>query len=128
MSGRTRLAVLAGLIAVAVVAFAIARSGGSNDNNKGGGAGAATRPRVIRVVKGKPLGGIQKIEVKQGSPVRLVVESDVADEVHIHGYDFHKDVARGGSVRFDFPAKISGAFVIELENAKQQIAELEVTP
>jgi hypothetical protein len=31
-------------------------------------------------------------------------------------------------VRFSFPAKIDGKFVIELENAGQQIASLQVEP
>ena len=54
--------------------------------------------------------------------------SDVADEIHIHGYDLKRDVAKGGSARFSFPATIEGRFEIELENAGTQIADLEVTP
>jgi hypothetical protein len=60
--------------------------------------------------------------------VRFKVTSDVADEIHVHGYDVHKDVEAGGSVTFDFPGKIDGRFVVELENAGEQIAQLEVTP
>ncbi|MDX6643453.1 MAG: hypothetical protein QOD76_1415, partial [Solirubrobacteraceae bacterium] len=52
----------------------------------------------------------------------------VSDEIHVHGYDFHKDVNAGGNVRFDFPAKISGGFVVELEKRGEQIAELKVQP
>ena len=39
-----------------------------------------------------------------------------------------EDVEAGGSVSFSFPASIDGAFEIELENAKEQIAELTVEP
>ena len=66
--------------------------------------------------------------VKKGQPVRFTVKSDVADEIHVHGYNFHKDVAKGGSVSFAFPATIDGEFVIELESRSEQIASLKVLP
>jgi hypothetical protein len=74
------------------------------------------------------VGGVQKITVKKGGRVRFKVVSDTADEIHVHGYDFHKDVTAGGSVSFDFPAKIDGVFVIELEKRSEQIASLQVNP
>jgi hypothetical protein len=83
---------------------------------------------TVRVVKAMPAGGVQSLNVKKGGHIHLVVQSDTADEIHIHGYDVHKDVARNGSATFDFPAKIDGKFVIELENHKQQIASLTVQP
>ena len=51
-----------------------------------------------------------------------------SDEIHVHGYNFHKDVKAGGSVSFSFPAKIDGEFVIELESRGEQIASLVVNP
>ena len=60
--------------------------------------------------------------------MRLRVRSDVADEIHIHGYDLKKDVAARGSVQFRFTARIEGRFEIELEDAGTQIASLEVNP
>jgi hypothetical protein len=46
----------------------------------------------------------------------------------VHGYDFHKDVRKNGSVSFNFPAKIGGGFVVELESRGEQIADLKVRP
>ena len=46
----------------------------------------------------------------------------------MHGYDLMKDVPKGGSVSFSFKGSIEGRFVVELEDHKQQIAELDVTP
>ncbi|MEA2155903.1 MAG: hypothetical protein QOE11_2043 [Solirubrobacteraceae bacterium] len=83
---------------------------------------------TIKIVNAKPAGGEQTLDVKKGGKIHLVVQSDTADEIHIHGYDFHKDVARNSSVTFDFPAKIDGQFIIELEAAKQEIAKLKVEP
>lgn len=85
-------------------------------------------PVTIRVLikGGKPVGGIRRATVKKGQEVAIVVHSDVADEVHVHGYDLHKDVEAGGSVRIVFPATITGVFEAELESRKLQIIEFTV--
>ena len=85
-------------------------------------------PVTIRVLVkgGKPVGGIQRATVKKGQKVAIVVHSDVADEVHVHGYDLHKDVEPGGTVRIVFPATITGVFEAELESRKLQIVQLTV--
>jgi hypothetical protein len=109
----------AAVLALSVVA--VAGCGSGSDASKNLNA-------TVRVVNAKPAGGEQTLDVKKGGAIHLVVQSDTADEIHIHGYDFHKEVARNGSVTFDFPAKIDGQFVIELENHKQEIAKLKVEP
>jgi hypothetical protein len=81
---------------------------------------------TIRIVGGKPVGGITRETVKESALVDLVVHSDVADEVHLHGYDLHQDVKPGGTARIRFQAKIPGVFEAELENRKLQILELTV--
>jgi FtsP/CotA-like multicopper oxidase with cupredoxin domain len=142
MSTGARLGILAGIIAVAIVALVIA-GGGSDDKSSNTDTTAATTAATtttpqakpagpptytVTVKNAKPVGGIKQITVKKGDQVRLVVKSDTADEIHVHGYDFMKDVEAGGSVRFNFKANIDGGFEIELENRKQQIAELTVEP
>jgi hypothetical protein len=89
---------------------------------------AANAPVTIRVVVkgGKPVGGIQRATVKKGQKVAIVVHSDVADEVHVHGYDLKKDVAAGGTVRIVFPATIVGEFEAELESRGLQIVDFTV--
>ena len=121
-----RAGLLALLVAVLVVAFVLAKSGNDNDNNSTSTTSAKSGPVVIHVVDGKPQGGVQKITVKKGDPVKFTVQSDVSDEIHVHGYNFHKDVEKGGSVSFNFPAKIEGIFDIELESRGEQIASLQV--
>jgi hypothetical protein len=145
MKTGTRWAVLGLVVVVAVVAFVIAQSGGGSSSSSkskttqaqapAGGTAvkstttpAAPAPKLI-VVKGqKPVGGVQDINVKKGDQVRFTVQSDSAQEVHVHGYDFHKTVPKNGSVSFSFPAKIDGGFVIELEKPGVQIASLKVQP
>jgi hypothetical protein len=120
LSGRQRAALLIAAIAVIVVAFVLISSGGSDD--KSGGS------TTVRVVDAKPDGGIKKLAFKKGDQVQFTVVSDTADEIHVHGYDLMKDVPKGGSVSFSFKGSIEGRFVVELEDHKQQIAELDVTP
>jgi len=81
---------------------------------------------TIRIKDGKPVGGITRVTVKKQQRVELVVHSDIADEVHVHGYDLHQDVEAGGTARIGFPATIQGVFEAELENRKLQILELTV--
>jgi hypothetical protein len=104
-------------------ALALAGCGGSSSTTT-----SATGPVTIRVEieDGKPVGGIQRATAKKGQNVAIVVRSDVADEVHVHGYDLKRDVPAGGTVRIAFPATIAGVFEVELEQRGLQIAELTV--
>jgi cytoskeletal protein RodZ len=84
--------------------------------------------QTINVVNGQPQGGVKTVTFKKGDQAVLKVNSDTADEIHVHGYDLMKDVEKGGSVTFSFKATIDGRFEVELEDAGTQIANLEVTP
>jgi hypothetical protein len=123
MSRRQRIALLgAAAVVIVVAAVIIGAGGGADDSTKTSG------PVTIKVRGEKPVGGIQHIDVKKGDPVRFTVASDSAQEIHVHGYNVHKDVPADGRVSFDFPATIDGSFVVELEEPGQQIAALKVSP
>lgn len=98
---------------------------GEKEATTGGGESAAT---TIVVKNGEPVDGVQELEYSAGEQVQFTVGSDVADEIHVHGYDLMKDVAAGGTVSFSFPADIEGIFEVELEGRKEQIAEIRVNP
>ncbi len=83
---------------------------------------------TIVVRNGEPVGGIAELEYSAGQEIRFEVSSDVADEVHVHGYDLMEEVPAGGTVSFDFAAEIEGIFEVELEGRAVQIAELRVNP
>ncbi len=89
---------------------------------------AVPASQTINVVNGQPQGGVKTVTFKKGDQAVLKVNSDTADEIHVHGYDLMKDVEKGGSVTFTFKATIDGRFEVELEDAGTQIANLEVTP
>jgi hypothetical protein len=131
MSDRLRIGVGLIVVAAAVVLFVVLQGGGSSDSggkqpteNGKAVSGVAT----IHVRDAKPVGGITKLDYTKGDQIRIKVFSDVADEVHFHGYDIGKDVKAGGSVTFDLPASLEGVFEIELESRKEQIAEVRVEP
>jgi len=90
----------------------------------------AEKPTEVKivVVNGAPKGGIVRQTVDKNDQVVLVVTSDVADEIHLHGYDKAKDVTAGGTIRLPFKATIPGRFEAELESRGVQIAEITVEP
>jgi ABC-type glycerol-3-phosphate transport system substrate-binding protein len=89
----------------------------------------AEKPAATIIVRdGEPVGGVRELEYGAGDQIEFTVRSDVADEIHVHGYDLSKDVKAGGSVSFSFPAEIEGIFEVELEERGVQIAELRVNP
>ncbi len=82
----------------------------------------------IDVVNGQPSSGIVRKAVDREDSIEVVVRSDVADHIHVHGYDLTADVAPGRPARIAFEATIPGRFEVELEDRGVQIADLEVRP
>jgi heme/copper-type cytochrome/quinol oxidase subunit 2 len=68
-----------------------------------------------------------KIEAAVGHTVEITVTSDVADELHIHGYDLFADLEPGVAVTLRFEADIPGIFEVELEGAHLAVFSLEVS-
>jgi hypothetical protein len=139
-----RLALVAGGVAVAVVLFFVLRDNG-NDNGKSAPATQTTtptgtttantpppppKPLVATIVyrNGRVVGGLKNISTTKGTRVTVVVNADVSDEVHVHGYDLKGDVAPGVPARIAFRANLVGQFVVELESRGFQIANLKVQP
>ena len=141
-SNTARIAIAVGAIAVIVVLFVVLNGGDDgNDNNAStttptqsttSSTAPAKPPKpdvaVIRLRDGQPVGGIEKLTYTKGERVRFRVESDIADEIHVHGFDITKEVTAGGSVAFSFPADIEGVFEVELHGRGEQIAQISVRP
>lgn len=124
MNSNTIRALVGAAVVVVAVVLLIVLSGSNSDSSSDTTKGVTT----IVIKNGKPVGGIAQLTYNKGEEVRFEVDSDVSDEVHMHGYDIMKDVKAGGSVSFDFPATIEGVFEAELEGRKEQILELTVNP
>ena len=80
----------------------------------------------LKVAGGKVTGGQKTVKVKLGSKVRLVVTSDVADEVHLHTYDKKQDIEAGGTATLEFVANIPGQIPVELEKRKLTLVTLNI--
>jgi hypothetical protein len=150
VSRAQRLTFLAIAVAIAVVAVVILASSGSDEEEAPSPAAQATptptptpgeettpapeatpeptrpphKPEPPTLTQGK----VTKLRFQEGDIVRFQVRSDVADHVHVHGYDLMKDVAAGQTITMSFPASITGIFEIELEDRAEQIGQLRVDP
>jgi hypothetical protein len=146
----TRVLIAAAGIAVAVVLFLVLRPDDDEAANPTPPPSPATTPTTVStqppppptspqptpatvqvpiVVRGgTPVGGIRRVTVAKNRRVVLFVRSDVADHVHLHGYDVMRDVGPGAPARLRFRATIPGRFEVELEDAGLQIADITVKP
>ncbi len=148
-SNAARAALGAAVLIVAVVLLIVLKDDGKSASEKvdsesnapaqtgqaeprsGYGSGKeTTKPAIPTIVirNGEPVGGVAELTYDAGDRIRFKVDSDISEEIHVHGYDLSKEVEAGGSVSFDFPADIEGVFEAELEGRGEQIAELTVNP
>jgi FtsP/CotA-like multicopper oxidase with cupredoxin domain len=154
MNRNQRLGLIVAVVAIAVVAFVIAKPGGDDDkasstgsqasggsqtggSQTGGGDTEAkpAPPQVNRIaIKGnKVQGGVKTIEVKKGERVRIVVTVDKPETLHLHGWDIEKDAGPGKPARFDVKAMNEGEFELESHTFEDQglepaIAKIRVQP
>ena len=92
---------------------------------------ASPTPDVVEIeveVEDGEVDGPGDVEVQQGERVRLVVEADVTDEVHVHGYDLLADVSPSEPAVIVFRADAPGVFEVELEGARLPLLQLTVSP
>jgi FtsP/CotA-like multicopper oxidase with cupredoxin domain len=89
-------------------------------------AGFAGTLIEVRVSGGKVETAERRVAVDRGERVRIRVEADVADEVHVHGYDLKRPVGPGRPATIEFAADLPGIYEVELEGAKRKLFDLEV--
>ena len=77
-------------------------------------------------VRGGSVEGASRQRAPVNQPVTIRVTSDVADEVHVHGYEKKVDVAAGRTAEVTFVANIPGVFEVEFERSHKLLFTLEV--
>ena len=87
----------------------------------------AAQTVAVEVAGGGPVGGVRRVKVDLGSVVALMVTSDIAEEVHVHGYDILRAVSDGHPAHFAFSAEIPGVFEVELEGSGRLLLQLEIS-
>jgi uncharacterized lipoprotein YajG len=80
----------------------------------------------VAVKGGKVQPPTHRVKVAKGTEVRLLVTSDKADELHVHGYEIEEELPAGEQVTVDFTADQTGVFEIETHETELQLAQLEV--
>ena len=109
------------LVLLALVTFAVACGG-----DDGGETPTASDDIVLAFDDdGDLVGGVRRESVDLGSSVTMVVEGDLTDQVHVHGYDLY--IEPEGPFTLTFDALIPGRFEVELEQSGQLLIELTVS-
>ena len=68
----------------------------------------------LRIEHGQVPEAMRVIRVKEGDLVRLLVSTDRAAMLHLHGYDIEQQVGPGTVTEFAFKASATGRFPIHL--------------
>lgn len=97
--------------------------GSSGDSAAGDGADVQA---TIEVRGGQVRGGTKRVQADVGDTVALTVTSDVADTVHVHGYDLEEPVAPEEPATVAFTVDIPGVFEVELHDSGLKLADLQV--
>lgn len=83
----------------------------------------------VRIEDGEVTPTNERIEAVVGEPITVRVDSDTADELHVHSvpdHSFDIDVASGQS--FEFAVDVPGTVALELHHAGKTVATLLVRP
>ena len=137
-----RLLIVGAAVVVAVALFVVLRQGDEGEATQPVTTSSSTTTEttappppppmpahVELVVKGgRPVGGVRSVTVAEGRRVVVVVMSDVAEEVHLHGYNVARDVGPGEPARVAFRATIVGTVEVELEHSGVPLARITTKP
>jgi FtsP/CotA-like multicopper oxidase with cupredoxin domain len=143
VSRNQRIALVVAALVVAALAFVIAQPGDDEEPAETTATtpaqtedGGATTPDTetetetepapppepeatrISIEGGAVVGGQKTIEAERGDTVRIIVRTDAADELHLHGYDIEREAEPGRPARFRFQADAEGEFVLESHTAE----------
>jgi uncharacterized lipoprotein YajG len=90
-------------------------------------ASTPTGQRIeVTVAGGQVSGNTGRVPVAAGERVTLVVTSDVADEIHVHGYDLTTALSANRPAELSFDAGVPGVFEVELHEAGTVLLTLQV--
>ena len=108
-----------------VLAVLLAGCGGSSTSGESGGSGNTDTIQVA-VKDGKVTPATHREPVSKGDTVKLIVTTDTADAVHVHGVDIEKATSPGKPVTITFVAKDPGIYDVETHDSGLQLLQLEV--
>ncbi len=129
--GRVGIAIATGAVLIGVLGgcgHGTATAPGSSTTGPSAGRAPtlAVHTISVKVRGGKATGDTGKVTVPLGSPVVISVSSDVADEMHVHGYERTVKVPAASTASVVFTANKPGTFEVELENPQVPLLQLQV--
>jgi hypothetical protein len=80
----------------------------------------------VAVTDGKVEPKPHRVEVAKDSQVRLIVTSDVDDELHVHGYEVEAELEAGRPTTVELVADQTGIFEVETHETELELLQLEV--
>jgi plastocyanin len=86
----------------------------------------SARTITVTIQKGKINPPPGRVRVSRGEKVQIVVTSDEADEVHVHGYDLEKPLRPGKPTTIEFTADQPGLFEVETHELDKVLFQLQV--
>ncbi|MEU1520818.1 hypothetical protein ABZ413_01290 [Nocardia rhamnosiphila] len=118
---------------VAVLAAGLLASGCARSEPQQPTASASAAPSAaavvvpVRIADGTVTPADARLEARVGQPIEIVVDSDAADELHVHAEPDHTfAITPGTGERFRFTVEIPGRVEIELHHAGRTVATLLV--
>jgi hypothetical protein len=81
----------------------------------------------VRLAKGAVTPPTGRVKVPLGSRVVIRFTSDIADTVHVHGYDVEKAVSAGATTDIAFVADLQGTFEVETHDSTMVLMQLQVS-
>lgn len=80
----------------------------------------------VSVADGKVKPATRRVEVERDSQVRLLITSDVDDDVHVHGYDIEAALEAGRTTTVELVADQQGVFEVETHDGGLTLLQLQV--
>jgi plastocyanin len=88
---------------------------------------AAGQQIQVQIAGGQVTGDTGRVPVAVGTEVTLTITSDVADEVHLHGYDLEAELTPGTPAEITVDATLPGVFEVELHEAGTVLLTIQVS-
>jgi hypothetical protein len=106
-----------------------APSGGTRATSSSSSSAGAQADVVgtVTMVKGKPQGGAKRISTKAGQPAVLMVTSDIATQIHVHGADRTIAVPANTPTAIDVSEAASGSYEVEDHSSDALLVQLRVS-
>jgi hypothetical protein len=105
-------------------------SDSTDDSSTSSATSASSSPNEqrleVEIAGGQVSGDTGRVPVAEGTHVTLVVTRDVADEVHVHGYDVESELEPGTPAELSFDATVPGVFEVELHESGTVLLTLQV--